>query len=190
MPAAASTPSSTERLFIAATLPEAVRAALASLPEEVAGIAWTPFAQLHLTLRFLGDVPADRIDALIERLAKVQVEPFVLPVASVGSFPPNRAPRVLWVGTGQGHPRLFQLRQRIDDAALAAGVDFDVRTFHPHITLARCGEAAATAATHWLHGHRDFEAPPFRVEAFDLYASELRREGAVHTVKHHFPLTG
>ena len=125
---------------------------------------------------------------MIARLTSVRVEPFILPIEGIGTFPPNRPPRVLWIGVGSGHPRLFQLRQRLDDALLAAGLQLDVRTFHPHITLARCTENAAPAITHWMHVHRDVAPPPFRVEAFDLYASELRPTGAVHTLKQHFDL--
>jgi len=175
------------RLFIALTLPSAVRDELAALAQPLNGVNWTRPDQLHVTLRFLGDVPADRIDPMIERLNTVQVAPFILPVEGVGTFPPNRPPRVLWVGVGSGHPRLFQLRQRVDDAVLASGLPLDVRTFHPHVTLARCTENAA-AVGHWLHAHREFAGPPVRVEAFDLYSSELRPSGAVHTLKQRFPL--
>jgi RNA 2',3'-cyclic 3'-phosphodiesterase len=178
----------TERLFIALSLPAAVRDTLAALAEPLPGIAWTRSEQLHVTLRFLGDVPIESIAPMIARLEHVQVAPFVLPVEGVGSFPPNRPPRVLWIGTGSGHPRLFQLRQRLDDAVLASGLPLDVRTFHPHVTLARCTENGAPAAGHWLHVHRDFAAPPFQVESFELYSSELHPSGAVHTLKHRFPL--
>lgn len=177
-----------ERLFIALTLPAAVRDALAAEAQPLPGVHWTTPEQLHMTLRFIGDVAADQIDPMIARLAGVQVAPFILPVEGLGTFPPNRPPRVLWIGAGSGHPRLFQLRQRIDDALLAGGLQLDVRTFQPHITLARCTENAAPAIAHWLHTHRDFLAPPFRVEAFDLYTSELRPTGAVHTLRHRFPL--
>ena len=180
---------SAERLFIAVTLPEAVRNTLAALAQPLPGASWTRPDQLHLTLRFLGDVPTEQIEPMIARLATVQVAPFVLPIEGAGTFPPNRPPRVLWIGVGAGHPRLFQLRQRIDDAVLASGVPLDVRTFHPHVTLARCTENAAPAITHWLHVHREATAPPFRVEAFELFASELRPSGAVHTLKRRFPLT-
>src|SRR5579883_2042528 len=104
----------TERMFIALTLPDPVREVLAQMSEEAAGFVWTRPEQLHVTLRFLGDVPLDRIDAIVARLSEVRVAPFVLPLEGVGTFPPNRPPRVLWLGTGKGHPRLFQLRQRID----------------------------------------------------------------------------
>lgn len=177
----------TERHFLAIALPEAVRDVLAALAEALPGVTWTRPAQLHVTLRFLGDVPADRIDGLCARLARVRVAEFLLPLAGLGTFPPQRPLRVAWLGVGSGHPRLFQLRQRIDDAVLAARLSPDLRHFHPHVTLARCTEGAAGLAA-WLHRHREFTAPPFRVAAFDLYASELRPGGAVHTVKKRFPL--
>lgn len=179
---------STERLFIALTLPLSVREVLAALAQPLPDVNWTRLDQLHITLRFLGDVSDEKIAPMIERLATVRVAPFILPIEGVGTFPPNRPPRVIWAGVGQGHPRLFQLRQRLDDALLACGLDLDVRTFHPHATLARCGESAGPAVAHWLHASRDFAAPPFRVESFDLYSSELRPSGAVHTLKHSFPL--
>jgi 2'-5' RNA ligase len=180
---------SSQRLFVAIALPEPVRAALVALAQPLPGVAWTRPEQLHLTLRFLGDVPEEKIEAITTRFATVRVEPFLLPIEGVGAFPPKKPPRVVWIGVGRGHPHLHQLRQRVDDALLAAGlIDLDVRMFHPHVTLARCTEHAAAAVRHWLHTLREFGAPPFRVEAFDLCASELRPSGAVHTLVQRFPL--
>jgi 2'-5' RNA ligase len=179
---------STERLFIALTLPPAVRDALAQRAQPLSGVTWTRPEQLHVTLRFLGDVPTDVIDRMTTRLGTIRVAPFILPVEGIGTFPPNRPPRILWIGTGSGHPRLFQLRQRVDDTLIATGLQLDVRTFHPHITLARCTEESSAAVAHWAHAHRDAVAPPFSVEAFDLYSSELHPGGAVHTLRHRFPL--
>jgi 2'-5' RNA ligase len=180
---------STERLFIAVTLPDAIRDSLAALPAPLSGVAWTRPEQLHLTLRFLGNVPGDNIDPLAVRLAAIRIEPFLLPIAGLGAFPPKSPPRVLWAGVGSGHPRLFQLRQRLDDTLLAAGLDLDVRTFHPHVTLARCEETAAGPAAQWLRAHREFAAPPFRVESFGLWSSQLLATGPVHTLRHRFPLS-
>lgn len=177
----------TQRLFIALALPEPIRALLAGLTEPLPNVRWTPAEQLHLTLRFLGDVDRARLDLLTARLATIRVEPFLLPIEGVGAFPPKSPPHVLWVGTGGGHPRLHQLRQQIDDAALAAGVDFNVRTFHPHVTLARCNDQAAAGAARWLRRHAAFEGPPFLVDALDLFASELHPAGARHERLGRFP---
>ena len=179
----------TERLFIAIPLPDSLRDELAALYEPLPGIAWTRPEQLHLTLRFLGDVAQPVAAAAGQALERVRVEPFVLPMGGTGAFPPRGSPRVLWAGVGQGHPRLHQLRQQIDDALLAAGLDLDVRSFRPHATLARVrAEAAPGAVNQFLRRHRDFEVAPFRVETFRLYASELRPAGAIHTVKREYRL--
>lgn len=182
----------TERLFIALTLPPPVRDALAGLATPLEGVTWTPPEQLHITMRFLGDVPEAEIEPLCELLRTVRVEPFILPVEGLGTFPNGRPPRVLWAGVGHGHPRLFQLRQRIDDTLIAAGLQLDLRTFHAHATLARCQETVTATFNfaRWLKAHADFVAPPFRVESFDLYASELRPDGAVYTLRERFPLSG
>lgn len=179
---------SAKRLFIALTPPEPVCATLTREAQPLPGVTWTRPEQLHVTLRFLGDVEEERIAPLIERLRSVQVAPFILPVETVGTFPPGRPARVLWVGVGAGHPRLFQLRQRLDDTLLAFGLALDVRSFHPHITLARTTDTAAKSIAHWLHVHREFTAPPFRVDAFDLYSSALEPGGAIYTREAQFPL--
>ena len=177
------------RLFVAIPLPAPVRDELLTLTTPLAGITWTQPDQLHLTLRFLGDVPEEKIEAITVRLATVRVEPFVLPIEGLGAFPLKSPPHTLWIGVGPGHPHLHQLRQRIDDAVLAAGLPgLDVRTFHPHVTLARCTEKAASVVARWLRTHPAFEAPPFRVSAFDLIASDLRPTGAVHTLVQRFAL--
>lgn len=181
-------PQGAERLFIALPLPDWVRAELVGLAEPVRGLSWTRPEQLHLTLRFIGEVPADRVGHVEERLAAVRVEPFIIPVEGVGAFPPKGPPRVVWVGVGAGHPHLFQLRQRVDDAVLAAGTDFDVRLFQPHITLARCAPAAAPAAATWLRLHREFSTAPFRVREFDLCSSRLSAGGAEHVLRRRYPL--
>ena len=181
---------SNRRLFVALPLPAPVRAALAPLATPLDGVAWTDPEQLHLTLRFLGDISDEKVRRIVTHLAAVRVEPFVLPLEGLGAFPPKGAPQVLWLGVGRGHPRLHQLRQRIDDALLAAGLhDLEVRTFHPHVTLARCGAATGPGTLRWMQSLRDFAAPPFRADAFVLCSSALHAAGAMHTALECFPLT-
>lgn len=177
-----------ERLFIGVPLPDAARDSLGPLAENLPGVTWTPRSKLHLTLRFIGEVDLPLREDVTRRLAELRVASFLLPLAGVGAFPPKGPPRILWAGTGSGHPRLFQLRQRLDDALLAAGVPLDVRTFQPHVTLARCHPEAASAIEAWLRRRRDFEGPSFRVDWFGLFSSELRPDGAFHALKARFPL--
>lgn len=178
-----------QRLFISVPLPEAVRRTLTELMTDLPEVRWTRFDQLHLTLRFLGDVPDEKLTPLTERLAQIRVKPFLLPVEGVNAFPPGGPPRVLWTGVGSGHPRLYQLRQRVDDTLLAVGLNVDLRSFVPHISLARCSETTEKLAARWLRVHATFEGPSFLVDAFELYASELQPDGAVHRLIARFPLS-
>ena len=179
-----------ERLFVSIGLPEPCRTALAELMEPIDGVRWTRSEQLHLTLRFLGDVLEGQLQRMVETLKTVRVEAFVLPLEGVGIFPPRGHPRILWAGLGNAHTRLFQLRQRVDDALLAAGWQGELRSFDPHITVGRVVTATRAATEAWVHKHREFEGPPFRVESFQLVTSELHSNGPVHRVHSEFPLKG
>ena len=177
------------RCFIALPLPDEPRRVLAQLYTDAPGFAWTPPAQLHVTLRFLGNAEADLVTALQEKLRAVRVAPFLLPIEGVAAFPPRGDPQVLWAGLGRAHPRLFQLRQQIDDSLLTVNVAADLRTFQPHITLARLRPGAApVAAHHFLKRHREFAGPEFRVTRFALYTSELTPTGPIHHLVEDYPL--
>ncbi len=163
------------RLFIALLPSGPVRADLAGLAVPLAGVRWTPSENLHLTLRFIGDAEPEKQAALEEALARVRVEPFVLPVAGIGLFPARGPAKVLWIGLGRAHTRLFQLRQRVDEALLSVDTALDVHRFHPHFTLGRAGEESEPKAlARFLAQHAAFEAPPFRVNEFHLMASDLQ----------------
>ncbi|MEO6004777.1 MAG: RNA 2',3'-cyclic phosphodiesterase [Opitutus sp.] len=170
----------TERLFIALSLPDAVKTVVAGLTTPLHDVRWTPVEKLHVTVRFLGDISVESRDELVERLASVRVDSFPLPLESGGVFPTKGPPRVLWVGVGSGHPRLYQLRQQIDDTLLAAGLPTEIRTFHPHVTVGRCTELASAAVNAWVRTHRNFAGPTFMVEAFDLFATTLHPAGAIY----------
>jgi RNA 2',3'-cyclic 3'-phosphodiesterase len=177
-----------ERLFVSITLPPPCQDAIAELMEPLEGVRWTLPAQLHLTLRFLGDVLEDQAQQMAGKLASVQVDSFILTLDGLGVFPPRGAPRILWVGLGNAHTRLFQLRQQVDDAVLAAGWRGDLRTFEPHITIGRVVDATPTSIEAWLRRHRDFAGPAFRVKSFQLMASELRSNGPAHRLHTDFKL--
>jgi len=179
------------RLFVALTPPAPVRAEIAPLAEAVPGVTWTPPDNLHLTLRFIGEATAGLQGELEAALASIRVEPFLLPVEGLGVFPPRGRPKVLWAGLGRAHTRLFQLRQKVDDALLSVSLELDVRHFHPHFTLGRLREDLdERALARYLKQHDGFEGPPFRVSSFELYASELRADGPRYRVLRSFPLAG
>lgn len=166
---------SVQRLFVALTPPPPVREELAALADDLEGVRWTPANNLHLTLRFLGDTTAGKQADMETALARVRVESFVLPVGGLGVFPPRGPAKVLWAGVGSGHTRLYQLRKQVDEALLSVDMTIDVRNFSPHFTVARLSETVEPKHLgKYLYHHRNFEAPPFRVASFDLYALELQ----------------
>jgi RNA 2',3'-cyclic 3'-phosphodiesterase len=170
-----------KRLFVAIDLPEATAQLLDDLNPKLAGVRWTPRQQLHLTLAFLGQVAGPNERLLKERLAAVEFHPFFLPIVGTGTFPPKGPPKILWIGVGRGHPHLFQIHKRVQEAILGAGLEPDLRSWHPHVTLARCHDASRQALKTFLRETAELDAALIRVDEFHLYSSKLLPSGSVHT---------
>lgn len=171
----------TKRLFVAIDLPESTKRILLDLDPKIRGVRWTEAAQMHLTLGFFGDVNEDVDLALREKLIAIKFAAFFLPVTGMGTFPPKGASKIIWIGVGSAHPHLFQIYKRVQEAALAVGIEPELRHWHPHITLARCRKIAPQSIRKFLQTNVDFDAGMIRVEAFHLYSSKLTPAGAVHT---------
>ncbi len=172
------------RLFVAIELPDYIKEALLKLSEtRRKGFHWVPPERLHLTLRFIGDFPGQFQPEIETALEDLSVEPFFLPVQGVGKFPPKGQPHAVWAGLGSGHPHLFQLKKKIEDALFNIGIQPEKRIYHPHITLARVNHAAPETVRQFLKEFSGFEAPPFRVERFALFRSGILNEHRVHTLQ-------
>jgi len=171
-----------KRLFVGLELPEKCRAELSEIDPHVKGLRWLPAEQLHLTMSFLGDVDAAHEERLRETLAMVQVPPFFLPIAGVGTFGGER-PSVVWAGVGKGHPHLFALHQHIQDAVLHAELEPDLKPFHPHITLGRARGLSRAALKPFLHRYAETEFDLWKVTGFALFSSRLSGDSSVYTVE-------
>jgi len=171
-----------KRLFIGLELPSATRLMLAALDPKISGLRWLPEDQLHLTMSFLGQVEAEQEAKLRTALAGVRVPPFFLPIQGVGAFGGAR-PAIVWAGVGKGHPHLFALHKRIQDAVFQSGFEPDLRPFHPHITLARAKDLPRQTLRPFLHRHEKTEFDLCPVTGFVLFSSALSPEGATHTVE-------
>lgn len=170
-----------KRPFVAIDFPQSVRRFLVDLDPQIRGVRWTAAEQMHLTLGFFGGVPQD-IDAKFrEKLSAICFGAFFLPIAGVGTFPPKGPPKIVWIGIGRGHPHLFQLHKRVTEAALAVGLEPDLRPFHPHITLARCRDVSSQALRKFLQANVALDAAMVHVESFHLYSSQLTSAGSIHT---------
>jgi 2'-5' RNA ligase len=146
-------------------------------------VRWLDPDQIHLTLAFLGNVEPEKEELLRENLAAIEFGGFFLPLNGLGTFPPKGGPKILWLGVGRGHSHLFQLHKKVSDAALAAGLEPDLRPWHPHITLARCHEISSSTLSSFLRRdhERDFGLVPVR--EFHLKSSVLTPAGSIHTVE-------
>jgi 2'-5' RNA ligase len=171
----------TKRLFVAIDLPESTRQLLADLDPQIRGVRWIDPAQMHLTLSFFGDVPEEIDLALRDKLSAIEFGAFFLPVAGVGIFSAKGAPKIIWIGIGKAHPHLFQIHKRVQESALAAGLEPELRPWHPHITIARCRDVSAQSLRKFLQFNAEFDAGIIRVEAFHLYSSKLTPAGPIHT---------
>lgn len=174
------------RLFVAIDLPPEVKAIVAGLSRELSGARWVGGEELHLTLRFLGEVDADLFASIKTALAGVAGASFPLGLRGVGHFPPGRHPRVLWVGM-ETTPPLLRLQRDIELALIGVGVEPDERPFSPHITVARLKDPQPEQVERFETRHAGLVLPPFQVRTFILYSSVLTRQGAIHNQEKIYP---
>jgi 2'-5' RNA ligase len=172
-----------KRLFVSLDLPASVAASLVRLNPRIPGVRWLAAGQFHLTLAFLGQVAAEAEEKLRTQLGRIRFTAFFLPLREIGTFPARGRPSVIWLGVGHGHPHLFQLHKRIADAALGAGIEPDLRPWHPHLTLARCQDVSMQATRGFLRAQADFDAGLVPFNAFHLKSSLLRPDGSIHSIE-------
>ena len=172
---------SAKRLFVSIELPDSVTQTLAQLDPEIRGVRWLEPRQMHLTLAFLGEIGAETQDTFSGKLRAISWKSFFLPLTGLGTFPSKGWPKIVWIGVGTGHPHLFQLHKRVQEAILAAGLEPDLRPFHPHVTLARCRDVSPQTIRPFLKSHADFDAGMVHIESFVLNSSRLTPAGSVYT---------
>ena len=170
-----------KRLFVAIDLPELTRQLVAGLDPHIRGVQWVDPAQMHLTLSFFGDVPDDIDLALRKKLSAIEFGAFFLPIVGVGTFSAKGAPKIIWIGVGKAHPHLFQIHKRVQEAALAAGLEPELKPWHPHITIARCRDVSAQSLRKFLQSNAEYDTGMVRVDDFHLYSSKLTPSGPIHT---------
>ncbi|OGR06823.1 MAG: 2'-5' RNA ligase [Deltaproteobacteria bacterium RIFOXYD12_FULL_50_9] len=170
------------RLFIAIDLPEEIKKELSGLSFGIPGARWVPADQLHLTLRFIGEVDGFMFQKIRDLLELIPADPFDFRLREFGCFPPRKEPRVLWIGV-EPKDQLIALRNRIETALLRNGLEPEGRKYTPHITIARLQGTPISRLTNFMAGNNLYSSPIFRVEAFQLYSSTLSAKGAIHKVE-------
>jgi 2'-5' RNA ligase len=193
------------RIFIALDIDDTIRERIRLFMEGVRGFAvdarWVRSESLHVTLKFIGEEPAEAVEAIKRALSSVQAEPMEITFRGFGFFPTAKSPRVFWVGIESG-PQLASLAKAVDDAMAALAIPKEDHAYSPHLTLAR--GARGSGAPRGRQGDRPnnniqrlqeklaaMPAPEFgtmTARDFFLYESQLLRGGSRYTKIARFPL--
>lgn len=177
------------RLFVAIQIPQDARAAYEALLKEFRGIAprakWVRTGNMHVTLKFLGETDAAKLDAVRNALGAVRSEqPVTLEFCGLGFFPNEKRPRVFWAGI-QASANLKSLAADIDQVAHRLGFPVEDRPFTPHLTLARFeppGIAPKLREAIRIHEVQSFGS--LTTAEFHLIESKLKPAGAEYTTVH------
>ncbi|MEP4378328.1 MAG: RNA 2',3'-cyclic phosphodiesterase [Alphaproteobacteria bacterium] len=175
------------RLFVGIGLPDSLGERLTGLRGQIPGARWVPVENLHITLRFVGEVDEDRAVDLNTILARLDEPVLDVALGGVGHFESRGLVRSLWAGVDRT-PALHHLQARVETACQRVGLTPESRKFHPHVTLARCRDTRTARIAGYLADHGGFRAPAFPVRSFALYSSTLGRGGAVYTREVDYPL--
>jgi RNA 2',3'-cyclic 3'-phosphodiesterase len=172
------------RLFVAIELPSWVRGALLSAMGGVAGARWQRDGQLHLTLRFIGSVDRHQAADVVAAMGGINIMPFELSLAAVGTFDRRGRIDTLWVGVTP-QAEVMALAKRVDQALLRAGICLESRAYLPHITVARFGRDAGSVAGFPLV---PLPVKAFEIEGFALWESRLSHDGSDYRIIERYPI--
>jgi 2'-5' RNA ligase len=180
------------RTFIAISLSDPVRIRLQEISNDLQGklknrsLRWVSPQNIHLTIKFLGDMQSSAVAQLSQALSALgpEIHPFTMHFTEVGCFPNRHRPKVIWVG-GQTPPELRQLFQAIDRLTNQLGFASENRPFSPHLTLARLAQHAsfqdAAVVGEVVGAYQLIAIDPLIIAEFHLIKSDLRPQGPIYT---------
>ncbi|MGD8240004.1 MAG: RNA 2',3'-cyclic phosphodiesterase [Armatimonadota bacterium] len=184
------------RSFVAVGIAADVRRHLAEAQQQLkaarARARWVRAGNLHVTVKFLGDIAEQRVPDVLDALGRAAggIEPFVMRVQGLGAFPGLRRPRVVWAGVTDGAEQSARLAQGVERELAPLGFSREKRPFAAHITLGRVKSfVGVSALAELIAAHGDTEFGTVRVDEVTLMRSELRPDGAVYSVLGQAPLS-
>ncbi len=175
------------RLFVAIDIPETIRREVEGMGRSIPNARAVPVDQLHLTLKFIGEVEGSRLLDIQDALREIILPKLSLSLKGVGIFPPRGAPRILWAGVEPAE-RTIALRNSIERSLGAINIPRDKKKYTPHLTLARLRNCPIHHLQQFLAGNAFFQTSEFPVEFFHLYRSQLTPKGALHTLESSYSL--
>jgi 2'-5' RNA ligase len=174
------------RLFVAIRPPAPIRQLLLAAMGGISGARWQSDDQLHLTLRFIGEVDRHRAGDVHAALGGVHHSPFALALNGIGCFDRRGFPDAVWAGVTP-HEEVKALHRKVDAALRRVGVPPDERAFLPHITIARMNRNAGPIGN-LLEEAGGLSSPAFTVDSFALFESDLTHEAAVYSIVERYGL--
>ncbi len=175
------------RLFVGIAFPEDIRARLDELSGGLPDARWVAPENLHLSLRFIGEVPGGDERDIGQTLQAAGGPAFDLALKGLGCFDRRGKVHAVWVGVEKSEP-LLRLQGKIAAALVRSGLEPEHRKFKPHVTLARFKGAPARDVGRYLEANNDFAAGPFTVGDFTLYRSRLGHGGPHYEALADYPL--
>jgi len=177
------------RLFVAFRPPSTIRTLLASVQGGVPQARWQDDDQLHLTVRYIGEVERPVAEDVALALGQIHARAPTIALSGVGAFDRQGRVDTLWAGVTP-HDALAALHKKVDQALVLVGLEPERRAYLPHITLARLPRSAGSdpAIEHWRARHTTLTSEPFTLDALILYESRLGRDGARYDAVARFAL--
>jgi 2'-5' RNA ligase len=175
------------RLFVGLELPAEVAARLTLMGSGIPGARWVAAHNLHITLRFIGEVEEGLGEDIHEVLASLADPAFAVTLEGLGTFGSRRQARALWVGVERSSA-LAHLQGKVETAVVRLGLAPEPRKFTPHVTLAWLKNAPLQRIQDFIAGNSPFRAGPVAVEHFVLFRSHLSRNGAEYEAVARYPL--
>lgn len=171
------------RLFAGIPLPEQIREAIDRVirdwKAEVSGIKYVERENLHITLKFIGEVEEQKAERIKELLGMVSFNPIEVELEGVGAFPSADRPRVVWIGVKKGFNEIAALSRQIDELLAWEGIPQEMKAFHPHVTIGRVRRySPAIKSKMEKYAGRSFGS--FTVDRFVLYKSTLTPRGPIY----------
>jgi 2'-5' RNA ligase len=177
------------RLFVGLAVPDNVHLQLTTMTGGVASARWVAPENLHLSLRFIGEVDEGAAEDIDAALGQIFAAPLEVTLAGVGCFETRGRAQTLWAGAEPSGP-LLHLQARVEAQVQRAGCPPEGRKFTPHVTLARMKRLPVEQIAPYLLDHGGFRAAAFAAEEFILYRSHLGHAAANYEVLARYPLNG
>jgi 2'-5' RNA ligase len=172
------------RVFIAIDLPDQVRQNLAEIEQSLKPVTdtvrWVPPESIHITLKFIGEIPETRVADIDSAILGLSWKPFTIGVRGLGFFPGKRSPRVLWAGMEA--PTMPGLAEQLDAKMELLGFEKEKRAFRPHITLARARDTRIdNGLVNAALEYEEYDFGSFTADRLFLFQSNLKPAGAIYT---------